>query len=126
MTKRAGTRRKALERSFLNSTSAREPARPPDRMVSVSKESRVWLRRICSLSSSIRCSRSFSRTAYVAPSTPLEAGRGVATVGPAAAGDGPAAAAEDPGAATPPEAAGAAEAEAAGDTAFLVGLPPGC
>src|SRR5688572_9683157 len=38
-------------------------------MVSLSRLSRVWLRRICSFRSSIRCSRSRSRTTYVPPSS---------------------------------------------------------
>src|SRR5262245_58763029 len=47
---------------------AREPAPPPERMVSLSSERRVWLLRICSFSSSMRSSRSRRRTAYVGPS----------------------------------------------------------
>src|SRR5262245_8835264 len=52
-------------------------------MVSESKLSRVWLRRICSLSSSMRCSRSRKRTTYVAPSSApvASAAGGVAVVG---------------------------------------------
>src|SRR4051812_11891969 len=48
---------------------AREPPTPPDKIVSLSKLSRVWLRRICSFSSSTRASRSRKRTAYVGPSS---------------------------------------------------------
>src|SRR4051812_2707699 len=88
----------ALDISFLKTTSAREPAAPPDKIVSERSARRVWLRRIWSFSSSTRCSRSRRRTAYVAPST---AGlSGIGTAGPLPAG-----AAED---ATLPDVAGVA------------------
>src|SRR2546421_10105292 len=118
--------------------SERDPASPPDKMVSVSSDSRVWLRRICSFSSSMRCSRSFNRTAYVAPSMPpparaalLELDEEEVEEGPVAApgGGGPAVAAEADiaalGVGAPADAAAAAEADAAAEGAtFLLVLPP--
>src|SRR5438445_9185948 len=75
----------------------------------------------------MRCSRSFRRTAYVAPSMPpLEAGRGVdgpATVG--AIGEG-VVAAEAAGGGAPADAAGAADADAAAAAGFFAAFPPAC
>src|SRR3954468_11204834 len=101
---------------------------PPDRMVSVSSDRRVWLRRICSFSSSMRCSRSRSLTAYVAPSMPPALVRAeAAATGPGDAvplepAAGAAAAAVDAageGAAPLAEAAGAAEELAAAAVLFF-------
>src|SRR5678815_2257673 len=59
---------KALDISLWKMISEREPAAPPDMIVSERSARRVWLRRIWSLSSSTRASRSRRRTLYVAPS----------------------------------------------------------